>query len=1354
MDIPSDPTNTSDLPSPGENGSHSQLASLNKDDNILLQSNSSDMEVQLIPAGAECPLSRDENISPINDIIQTNGIASNDTNPINNDNVHIDMNNEKSNTTRMIQKLSEREIQYQLEHFTVANDFKGKFAHGIDLLFKFLKLDTPPLSHKEKNIDVQGFLSVFPYGIGGQNSDRIFLQPKMYEKTRVLSGRNHIRRNISYLFHLLNVSEKRAINQGVFLAMKNVKYLDGKNVGELKKMILNDDKTIERNLNRAVSKIPNSPSYWNAPKSMLKCLSETYGPATFFITFSPAEYDWPDLHNYLKNHNSDLNMPARSLVTVDPVLTTIFIHTKFNSLHAFILESFCLGQVEHWFFRVEYQSRGTPHFHCLYWIKDAPITGQSSDEVVMKFVNDHITCKFPTKSDNSGLYELVNNYLQHKCGNYCTRRIKTKTGFKRSCRFGFPRMVTSKMILNDVVEAIIGRKTSGFKKRLYHLPRTENEKSINDYNQTLLELWRGNMDIQFIGEISYALEQYITKYITKSDKSHLTNDDFGFNNSIISQIWQGIYRFLRTREMGVPEVVARWLLDELYQCSEGFQFISTVFLKNRARTMKSYTDLEKEKEESTDIFHRDLLSTFYPERPKNLEKMSLKDYASNYIRGYPTKNKPDTDADKQTEGQPSSCKNKSLIKLNGNNGYMRKRQKEVLIFHHEFDPQVDPESYYYSLLLLFKPWRKEEELKGNYKSYQEAFELGLKYLPLMKEYNDLKNKIDKSKQKINDKVKKKIQKMGEEELESETDEDESNDATALDQVMNDFEEINNVGDISTEEQLSALVETLNPEQREIYDKITNAIAHSIDHAFETCKCPSYKPLYLYVSGFGGTGKSYLIKAIMAWAYITSNVLKKNCKIILAAPTGISAAGINGMTLHSALSLPIEHHGKVTYNSLTGAKLQQLQYLMKHVHCLMVDEISMVSNLTLLQVHLRLSDIFGCQYRNRNWFGSQNVIVFGDLLQLPPVKGDEVFIDLSEKQVKEATGMMSTNLSLFSHFEYAELTINQRQKNDINAHFKDCLTRIRIGMVSDSDIDLLKSRCINVCRDNPLQSLVDFYNNLAKDGEFPVCLLPTKSMVREFNDAILLSRSSNKIEDIQAIDDLQCNFRQMRAKAQEKFKKMDMDDRETAGLESHLRVSVGTRVMLRRNRSTAKKLVNGSTGTITNFKHNHNGQVNQIVIKFDGIDEPVEIERDTSKIRIFEHAYLYRQQFPLTCAYAITIHKSQGLSLKCVMADLGDSIFSEGQIYVALSRVQTLSGLHLININFNKIKASPKALEYYARKSSQIYKTRKNKNIEKTEVTWYTLSKKRKQTELIKHVIDKEIENVPATIYSKKKKDYT
>ena len=67
--------------------------------------------------------------------------------------------------------------------------------------------------------------------------------------------------------------------------MKNVKFLEGKNVEQLMRMLQNDDKNIERNLNKATKKIPNSPSYWNAPRSMLKCMSETHGPATFLLPF-------------------------------------------------------------------------------------------------------------------------------------------------------------------------------------------------------------------------------------------------------------------------------------------------------------------------------------------------------------------------------------------------------------------------------------------------------------------------------------------------------------------------------------------------------------------------------------------------------------------------------------------------------------------------------------------------------------------------------------------------------------------------------------------------------------------------------------------------------------------------------------------------------------------------------------------------------------------------------------------------------------------------------------------------------------------------------------------------------------
>ena len=188
------------------------------------------------------------------------------------------------------------------------------------------------------------------------------------------------------------------------------------------------------------------------------------------------------------------------------------------------------------------------------------------------------------------------------------------------------------------------------------------------------------------------------------------------------------------------------------------------------------------------------------------------------------------------------------------------------------------------------------------------------------------------------------------------------------------------------------------------------------------------------------------------------------------------------------------------------------------------------------------------------------------------------------------------------------------------------------------------------KEKPLESLVQYYINLAKDGDFPVCLLPTRAMVCEFNDAVILSQSDKKIVKIPALDEHDCKDKKRRGHAIKKWNKMNNDDRNTAGLERCLKAFIGMRVMLRRNIDTGKKLVNGSTGTITNFQFNNTGQVSKIVIQFDGISEPVELKRDKRKIRIFENAYVYREQFPITCAYAITVHKSQGLSLKCVMAE--------------------------------------------------------------------------------------------------------
>ena len=95
----------------------------------------------------------------------------------------------------------------------------------------------------------------------------------------------------------------------------------------------------------------------------------------------------------------------------------------------------------------------------------------------------------------------------------------------------------------------------------------------------------------------------------------------------------------------------------------------------------------------------------------------------------------------------------------------------------------------------------------------------------------------------------------------------------------------------------------------------------------------------------------------------------------------------------------------------------------------------------------------------------------------------------------------------------------------------------------------------------------------------------------------------------------------------------------------------------------------------------------VLIKFDHIDKPCQIEKITTKFMLMKNMYIHRKQYPLILAFAITIHKCQGLSLDTAIIDLSQEVFGDGMAYVALSHVRTLSGLHLITLDPVCIRAN-------------------------------------------------------------------
>ena len=219
---------------------------------------------------------------------------------------------------------------------------------------------------------------------------------------------------------------------------------------------------------------------------------------------------------------------------------------------------------------------------------------------------------------------------------------------------------------------------------------------------------------------------------------------------------------------------------------------------------------------------------------------------------------------------------------------------------------------------------------------------------------------------------------------------------------------------------------------------------------------------------------------------------------------------------------------------------------------------------------------------------------------------------------------------------------------------------------------------------------------------PVILMPTNDDCRLINNTLLKETSSEHVT-LTAIDCLSSVVRNKRIEeeaAKSVFSFAD-DSKRTAGALTKLVLSIGARVMLQRNIAVDKGLVNGSMGYVKEFKSIPSGEIVNVLVQFDGQEQLTSIGRATVRFEALKEVYYTRKQFPLQLAFAITIHKSQGLSLECAVVDAGSRCFGPGMIYVALSRVTTSAGLHLVELDPCKIIADMEAISEYNRLRSSF-----------------------------------------------------
>ena len=361
------------------------------------------------------------------------------------------------------------------------------------------------------------------------------------------------------------------------------------------------------------------------------------------------------------------------LCTEDPLSVSRQFSSKFHSFfQCVILKGQVLGKVAQFYWKKEYQARGAPHYHVL------------SPEQVLAWIEYRITCHIPDKVSNPELHRLVTRYQMHKCSNYCKRKTKFAKGknvFVTRCKFNFLREACVSSKLNPVEKSLKARN------KIFQLARSELEVRVNDYNPLLLYVWKANIDIQFVAESSLALAHYVSGYVTKAERRNLQEiwQDVSENKSIYSRLY---------------EATDLLLGDHLTEKFCTVKWVDVAMPQKRSHRLKSHRDLKQIAEHNPDselIFEDSLVESHYPSRPERLTDMCLYDFVA-WIDW--------THRDKQGE-----IDYRRLIKP---------RLPNHKAFNQEKEEQR--EDYYYSLILLFVPFRDEGDLLLPNETAQDAFQ--------------------------------------------------------------------------------------------------------------------------------------------------------------------------------------------------------------------------------------------------------------------------------------------------------------------------------------------------------------------------------------------------------------------------------------------------------------------------------------------------------------------------------------------------------------------------------------------------------------------------------------------------------
>lgn len=407
-------------------------------------------------------------------------------------------------------------------------------------------------------------------------------------------------------------------------------------------------------------------------------------------------------------------------------------------------------------------------------------------------------------------------------------------------------------------------------------------------------------------------------------------------------------------------------------------------------------------------------------------------------------------------------------------------------------------------------------------------------------------------------------------------------------------------------------------------------------AYEALECGA--PI-VFLTGRAGTGKTTFIH------YVRKNIHKN---IVTIAPTGIAALNVVGQTIHSFFKFPPR-----AFNN-SDIKDLRVTTLFQNLDLLIIDEISMVRSDLMDHIDFALK-----KYRNkRTPFGGIQLLVVGDCLQLPPIVDSDAEHEMFNSKYRSPW--------FFDARVFSELTVYAVELSEVyrqkDLRFVELLSRIRLNDNHREAVGEINRTC---------------YRDNKHDAD--LVLTATNAQAESINIRNLASINSEK----QTYD----------AKIEGDFR---VEGKRLPALEN-LELKVGAQVMVVKNIGSA---VNGTIGIVKDLLDS------SVVIEIkeskrdvtctEEVWDQVKYKWDRTEKKIITKVVGRYKQIPLVLGWAITIHKSQGLTLESVKIDLGRGAFSPGQTYVALSRCRSIEKLHLAKpIAMKDVIADPRILEFYA-----------------------------------------------------------